>query len=282
MKSQTIGALAVAAALGATGVAAAQGTESAPGTSKASGDYYGGYYGGYNGGSGGGKGGVTGGGASSSLPCPRVEGLSYANAFRKNGKVKLTFKRQLRNKIIIDIFKVSSGRRIGGSQVVAHFGERSSGVMWSGKPNREGRSVTDGTYFVRYTMRNAQGGLVDTLRVALTRKNGKFVKAPSFYLRSACQAIHSFKLSRPVFGGQRARPLGISFQILRPGRVTVQVYKGRTLVGTLLRNQLVQTTATQRLNFLPDGQSRGVYQVKLTYTGSTGQPVSQTLASALL
>lgn len=178
--------------------------------------------------------------------------------------LRFTFRRRVNRPVRIDVFRVSTPRRVLGQRLVARFSGRPSGVRWNGRSRRGGRPG-NGTYFARFTIRDAKGRL-DVRRVALVRRGGRFRSAPPFYRRTSCATLTSFKLERPAFGGSRNRALGIAFRLARTGRVTVEVRRR----GRLVRRFAATTRRaglTHRLRLRAERLPRGRYEIRLRYAG---------------
>lgn len=268
VKAKMIGAIAALAVLG-TGAGALAQQETAPGTAGASRDYYGGYYGGGSGGGPGGGGGGVGGGAGST--CNPTTAIRSATIEKRSRGLRLTFRRARPVPIDIDVYRIARGSSpdaITKQSLVARFNDRRGSFNWSGKANREGRKVVDGIYVVRYLMRTNDGTPVDLQRMALRRSKGKFYKWPGYFHRRLCQTISSFELGRPVFGGKGNRGLSIRYRLNAPARVTLRLLRNESTVRTLTRNQLVQSTDMQTINFRPGDLARGTYRVVLTVTAN--------------
>ena len=187
--------------------------------------------------------------------------------------LRFAFTRRVDRPVTVDVFQVSAGRRVLGQRRVARFTRRTGAFRWSG------RRGSDGLYFARFSIRDERGRL-DERRVALVRRNGRFAPRPSFYRRTSCATLTSFKLERPAFGGSRNRALGIAFRLAREGRVTVEVLRGRRVVrrfGTTTRRARV----THRLRLAPERLPRGTYTVRLRYVGEQGSLTATLFAQRL-
>lgn len=135
------------------------------------------------------------------------------------------------------LYRVSSGRTITGERLVKRFKEH-----WAGA-----KSLRDGFFVLR------TGGAP----IALRRSGGKFRVAGAFARSAACDAVSSFALSRPVFGGRANRSLAISYRLERAGTATVTVLRGTKLVKRFTGR--TSGTFTLRAN----GLARGDYTVRL-------------------
>ena len=159
------------------------------------------------------------------------------------------------------MFRVSQGSRVIGERLVARFTGRSRGFTWNGRANRRGRTVGDGYYFVRYTLREASG-LADVRRLVLRRSNGRWTRRPAYYGREGCSTVRSFKLERPVFGGPGRRALGISVRLTQPARVAVTVRRGSRVVKRFPAAQRI-ANQTHRFSLPARGLARGDYRVTI-------------------
>jgi len=211
--------------------------------------------------------------------CVRAGGFRSVNASGRRSRVRLDFARRVTAPVSIDVFQTSVGRRVIGERLVARFTGRERGMTWNGRANRNGRTVTDGYFFARYSLRQPNGRL-DVRRVALRRVNGRFSVRRSFYRRDSCSTLRSFKLERPVFGGRSNRALGVSFQLNAPARVTVEVLRGGRVIRRLARGER-PARRTIRLRFDSEGRPRGDYGVRITVTRG-GRTVRSTLTSRRL
>src|SRR6185503_20480547 len=113
---------------------------------------------------------------------------------RRNG-ARLAFARRVNKPVSIDVFQTSRGRTVLTERLVARFANRSRSFTWNGRANRRGRRVTDGYYFVRYSM-NVDGKRHDIRRIVLRRVKGHFSRRPAHYRRASCGTLSSYKLER--------------------------------------------------------------------------------------
>ena len=187
--------------------------------------------------------------------------------------LRLSFTRRVDRPVTIDVFQVSTGRRVLGQRLVARFRDRRTGVRWRGGRQPGRVRVRDGYLFARFSIPGERGRF-DRRRVALVRRNGRFRLRPEFYRRTSCATLTSFKLARPVFGGRANRALAIAFRLARPGRVTVEVRRGGRIVRRFRTAQRRQRI-THRLRLSARGLRRGTYEVRLVYkTAQTSQAAS--------
>jgi hypothetical protein len=187
--------------------------------------------------------------------------------------LRFAFTRRVDRPVTIDVFQTSIGRRVIGEKRVFRVVARSSPARWNG------RRARDGFLYARLRIRDERGRL-DTRRVALRRRGGRFALLPTFYRAESCATLQAFKLERPVFGGRGRRALGISFRLARAGSVRVEVLRGRRVVR---RFREVERAAgvTHRLRLIPRGLRRGRYAVRLTFRGESGTLTSSLFAQRL-
>lgn len=178
----------------------------------------------------------------------------------------------------VDIFQKSRGRRIVRAGFVRRFLGRTRAFGWNGR-DRSGRLVSDGVFVVRFRVAVA-GGRRDVVRVAVRRSRGRFVRLRSYNRRDSCGLVGKFKLSRPVFGGRRVRPLGIAYQLSRPGRAQVTVMRPRGRVVRRFAPTQVAAAKTQRLSLSARGRGRGrgAYRIQLKITRA-GKTTTHTLTA---
>jgi hypothetical protein len=162
----------------------------------------------------------------------------------------------------ITIYRASNGRRAGAAKRVASL-TATAPLTW--KP--QGR-LARGDYYavIEVVQPNNQ---IDRRTVALTRAGSKFRLGKPFTRTDSCELISLYRLSSPVFGGRRA--LGIAFVLTEPGKVTVQVLRGRRTVRTLRRNVTSANRSTV-LRLPAKGLRRGDYAIRITaVAGATKQ-----------
>ena len=214
-------------------------------------------------------------GAGRSSGCTAAVGFVRARASGAGRRVRFDAAPLGDRRFTVDVFRQSRGRRILGERRVARFRNRRGSFTWSGR----GRRVGDGFYLVRY--RTRVGRRVDTRRVVLQRRRGRFRVRPDFYRRASCGDLTSFKLERPVFGGRRNRPLGIAFRLSRPARVRVDVLRGKRLVRRLMSGTR-RGRLTHRLRLPSERLRRGDHRVRIRVTPRGGRTVTATLVSRRL
>jgi len=201
-------------------------------------------------------------------------------SFARDGRgARLGFNRTGTAPVTVDVFQTSRGSRVVKERLVARFADETDSVDWNGKANRRGRSVTDGTYFVRYRMRTASG--LETRRLVLRRSRGRFSREPDFYRRATCDLLPNFKLERPVFGGRNRSSLGIAYKLAEPGRVSVTVLRGKRVVKRFKTRDVGERYVRLRLS--SRGLGRGEYRVRLSARAAKGgKQVTATLTSRKL
>ncbi|HEX8121788.1 MAG TPA: hypothetical protein VF549_11045 [Solirubrobacteraceae bacterium] len=209
--------------------------------------------------------------------CTASRVLRSAGARGDGRGVRLSFtgvtrlaSRSRTDRVDVDVFKTSRGRRVVGPLLVARFRDRSRSFTWDGKANRKRRNVGDGYYFVRYRV----GG--DVRRVTLRRRHGRWTRRPTFHRARSCRVLQLFKLRRPAFGGVDRRNLGIAYRLTEPGTVTVTVLRGKRVVKRYPARP-VPSGRVVRLNLSADPLRRGDYRVRLRVRATS--TVTATLTS---
>jgi hypothetical protein len=212
--------------------------------------------------------------------CESVRQNFRTAGVRPRGRgLRFTFTRRVARPVRIDLFQTSQGRQVIGQRLIARFANRTSAVRWSGRRQARRPPPRDGVYFARFTIRDERGRL-DQRRVALVRRNGRFALRREFHRRNSCATLTGFKLERPVFGGRRNRPLGVSFRLARQGSVTVEVRRA----GRVVRRFPARTrraNVTHRLRLAPERLRRGTYEIRLIYSGDQGSLRSSLYAQRL-
>jgi hypothetical protein len=194
--------------------------------------------------------------------CAADSGFASTSVRRSGRGLRIAFTRAVKRPATIDVFQVTRGQRITGNHLVARFSRRTKSFTWSGKPNRRHRRVVNGYYFVRFRMA-LPGGHRDDRRAAQIRRRGRFGSRPSFYRRTDCGEIRSFKLEREVFGGPSHRSVGIAYRLRDDARVTVTVLRGKHVVRRWT-NAAARQHRTYRLRLAAGKLKRGNYRVRLT------------------
>ncbi len=217
----------------------------------------------------------------SKIPAACVAGSGFKSATASGSArgVRFAFARNVKDTATVSVFQQSAGRTVTGERLVARFTKKGTSFSWSGKPNRGSRKLADGFYFVRYEV--GAGSSRDVRRIVLERRKGKFVRRADFYRRASCDALPSFKLERPVFGGAKSTALKASFTLRNAARVTVTVLKGKKVVktfGPITR----PSKKTQRVSLPAKGLARGTYTVRISVPVTVGPPVTSTLTARRL
>ncbi|HEX2087144.1 MAG TPA: hypothetical protein VHF89_15795 [Solirubrobacteraceae bacterium] len=194
---------------------------------------------------------------------PRGRGLAFS--FSRRGSAN----------VIVDLFRVNRGRRIGDRRV-RRFVNRTGSFRWNGRRGDRGRRVLRNGYFhARFMTRTASGGR-DVRRVALVRRNGKWRLRPVFYRRVPCGLAETFKLTRPVFGGTRKLPLSISFRLNQQANVAITVrQRGRVVARVPRRSYVAGRTIRLRVAAARIPR-RGNVRVTMRAT-RTGRATTQTI-----
>lgn len=180
---------------------------------------------------------------------------------RSRTRIALTFARRVAAPVTVDLFQVTSGRRVLGNRRVARFAGLSRSVLWNGRANQKGRTVRDGVYYARFTIKT--GKRTDVRRVTLIRSKGRFRTRPVFHRPDSCGLLSSAKLELPAFGGTKGRSLKIAYRVARKSTVTVTVSRGKTTISTR-RFTSRAARRTYRLTLRSRGLRRGIYTVKIT------------------
>jgi hypothetical protein len=213
---------------------------------------------------------------SGEASCATTAGFRSTSVRPRGAGLVLAFARRLAEPVRIEVFQTSVGRRVIRERRVAVFNNLSTDYRWDGRAKRR---LTDGTYFVRYSVRGL-GGQADVRRETLVRRGGRFQRRPSHYARASCGLLKSFKLERPAFGGRSNTPLRIAFQVAQRSNVTVTVVRGRkTVKRFVLRGR--RANRTYRMSVPARRLARGDYRVTATATAgrrrATGRLVSRKL-----
>jgi hypothetical protein len=198
---------------------------------------------------------------------PRGRGLAFS--FRRRGNAPVT----------VDLFRSNRGRRIG-TRRVRRFANRMTAFRWNGRRGDRGRRVVDGHYHVRFTTRTPSGGR-DTRRAALVRRNGRWHVRPVHYRRTPCGLVETFKLFRPVFGGSRRVPLGISFRLNQQADVEIEVRQRGRVVARVPKRSYVAGRAIRLRVSARRIPRRGDVRVMMRAT-RTGRAVTQALTGRKL
>ena len=131
----------------------------------------------------------TSGGGTTTPPttttCADPNGFRSVSVKPRGKGLRISFRRKVSNKVTVDVFQVSAGRRVNKQPVLMkRFKNRSKGFTWRGK-TRAKRPLVKGTYYVRFRIVDANEK-VDARRVVLERKNGRFKKRGKFVHENRC------------------------------------------------------------------------------------------------
>ena len=177
----------------------------------------------------------------------------------------------------VDVFQQSRGRTVIGNRRVARFRGRRGSFTWRAERSR----AKDGVFIVRFRM-GLRSGRVDTRRLVLVRRNGRWSRVRDYYRRNSCGTLSSFKLERPVFGGRQNRALGIAFRVATSSRVGV-VVKRRGKVVRRYRARVRRGRLTHRLRLASEGLKRGTHRVTIRVKPRNGRaPVRASLVAKRL
>ncbi|HEX2087767.1 MAG TPA: Ig-like domain-containing protein, partial [Solirubrobacteraceae bacterium] len=198
------------------------------------------------------------------LDCTATSGFLAASVRPRGRGAMLTFARRAEGPVQVDVFQQAIGRRVIRGRLVARFTDALGSIAWNGRANRPRRRVTDGFYFARFRMRHLDGR-TSYRRVALRRSRGRFAVRPSFYRHDSCGLVRSYKLTGPAFGGRTRRSIGISYVLNRPGRVRVDVLRGRRVVKRFGARDR-QAGVVYRLRLGARGRRRGDHRFRLVAT----------------
>jgi hypothetical protein len=131
---------------------------------------------------------TTGGGTTTppvTTTCIDPNGFRSVSVTRRGKGLRFSFRRKVANKVTVDVFQTSKGRRINKQpRRVKHFKNRTKGFNWSGKGTKK-VPVVAGTYYVRFRIVDANKK-VDTRRVVLQRKGGRFIKRGKYIQEARC------------------------------------------------------------------------------------------------
>src|SRR3954447_24203973 len=123
--------------------------------------------------------------------CAASGGFTRANVRVLRRGVRFDVARRASARARVDVFQVSTGRRVLAQRLVKRFRKVTGSFSWSGRTGSRGR-LRDGYYFARFSEAFG-GGRVDVRRVTLQRVGGRFHLRPSFYRRASCGLLTSYK-----------------------------------------------------------------------------------------
>lgn len=172
--------------------------------------------------------------------------------------LRFSFTRRVDRQVTIDVFQTSIGRRVLNGKRVVRIVTNTSPARWSG------RAARNGFLFARFRIVD-EDRRVDTRRVTLRRRGGRFRVVRPFHRATSCATVTAFKLGAPEFGGRRSRALGISFRLAQPGRVGVEVLRRGRVVRRFAATER-PAFRIERLRLSARGLRRGRYEVRLTFT----------------
>jgi hypothetical protein len=189
--------------------------------------------------------------------------------------VRFAFSKSVAQKVAVDVFQVSAGRRVIGERRVARFRGESKTFTWKAK------GAKPGFYFARYTIK-LPNGQRDVRRKVLQLKGGRFSARPDFYRRDTCGLLRSYKLERAAFGGRSKTPLRAAFRLTRAGTVRLQVLRGKQVVKTLIRSKRYAGGKTFRKRLGVKGLRKGDYRVRITVKRARSKTAKSTLTARKL
>jgi hypothetical protein len=94
--------------------------------------------------------------------------------------------------------------------------------------------------------------------------------------------VETFRLGRPVFGGNERRALVVRYALREAARVTISLHRGRKRIRRLVRDRPRAADRDYRLTIAPRGLRRGVYALRLTATAADGGVQNATLTATRL
>jgi hypothetical protein len=170
----------------------------------------------------------------------------------------------------VEIFQQSSGRRITGERRVARYRSRRGGFSVSG------RRFRDGFYVVRITAPLPTGG-VEVRRLPMRRVRGRWQPVGGYERRETCGLLRTFKLERPVFGGETNRALNVAFRVDAESTVSAVVRGPDGRVRGRFRQRTFSGGITHRLRqTVKRSMPRGRYTITLT-ARSAGRSVTSSV-----
>ena len=193
--------------------------------------------------------------------------------------VRVAFSKQVSQKVNVDVFQVTAGRRVIGERLVARFRNKARSFTWDGRSRR--KRVRPGFFFARYSIK-LPNGQSDVRRKVFRLQGGRFTARPDFYRRDTCGLLRSYKLERPAFGGSTRRPLRAAFRLTRAGTVRVQVLRGATVVKTLVNSKRFAAGRTHRASLRSAGLRKGDYKVRITVRRAGSRTATSTLTTRKL
>jgi hypothetical protein len=213
--------------------------------------------------------------AAAAPKCASAAILRSVKATAANRGVRFSFSKSVSQKVSVDVFQVSAGRRVIGERRVARFRGKKRAFTWKAK------GAKPGLYFARYTI-TLPNGQRDIRRKVLQLKGGRFTARPDFYRRDTCGLLRSYKLERAAFGGSTKRPLRAAFRLTRAATVKLQVLRGKTVVKTLIKSKRFAAGKTRRTSLSAKSLRRGDYRVRITVKRAGRKTVKSTLTTRKL
>jgi hypothetical protein len=192
--------------------------------------------------------------------------------------VRFAFSKQAAQKVNVDVFQVTSGRKVIGERLVARFRGKSKSFTWNGRS--KGKRVKSGYFFARYSIR-LPNGQRDVRRKVLRLNGGRFTARPDFYRRDTCGLLRSYKLERAAFGGSTKQPLRVAFRLTRAANVRIQVLRGNR-TETIVRSKRFAAGRTHRASLRSAGLRKGDYRVQIRVSRAGSRAVTSTLTSRKL
>jgi hypothetical protein len=185
--------------------------------------------------------------------CAARSSLEAVNARPRRRGLRFTFARR-GGPVTVDLFRLSTGRRLGKLTRVKRFRARTRAFNWNGRARR----VRNGYYVARFTSR-APNGKRDVRRIALRRSRGRFRRLGRVERIEPCHLLSSFKLRSAVFGSRRA--LRATFRLRETSRVTIEVRRGGRVFKRFRGN--FRAGRTHRIRFARRKLRVGDYRVRL-------------------
>ena len=116
--------------------------------------------------------------------CQTPNGFRSVDVRRRGSGLRIAFSRLVTNGVTVDIFQTSKGRKIINGKRVKRYTNQSRSFTWNGRATGNKR-LSDGVYYVRVRILDANKR-IDSRRVVVERKNGRFIKRGGFYLDASC------------------------------------------------------------------------------------------------
>jgi hypothetical protein len=194
---------------------------------------------------------------------PRGRGLRFGWKLLDAGSVRVA------------LIPHARGSRVVKNRTVRRFRAASRPFKWNGR----GTKLSKGYYAARFTLKRPRHSAARRM-VGLRYSGGRFHRIPAYQRREGCATLRSFRLSRPVFGGSRKAELATVFRLLRPGRVSIRILRGKKVVRSYSPQDRL-SHVTYKLVLRPAGLKRGSYQVRIR-VGRAGKTTKAALRSRRL